>query len=487
MNRSKINMSKPLKHAALGAALLCLGMTMTWAQPESQGDREAAQRSAEAAREQARERRMQAEMLRAESYARALEASEVEQRAALKAVESARQELARRAEAERAKAREIEAQSAEERREMERKMEREVRAVQRELEQAHANLRRASQEVARVHRDIYRTDPVFVPQVSFGSNRAVIGIIPGASKGEGVRVLGLSPDGPAERAGLQQGDIITGLMGENLGGDTMDSLAILNDALRVVEPGDELNITVLRNGETVETTVIAQERTPLTWQSVSRLSTIPAAPPAPPTPPSPDSRVAPVPPVAPVRPLTIQTIEVPSIDLEQLERELETVRDQLADRNIIIERVSPGIEGQEFDFHFETLSEAGESALAGTSVWFGMRLTRGLSLAALNPDLGSYFDAQQGVLVLSARGDNELQLRSGDIILSIDGQEVLNPADVMRALRAVEVGEVVNLEIKRDRSNSTLEVIIPEDPQLGMHLLREWRFDHRERTSRSRQ
>jgi C-terminal processing protease CtpA/Prc len=409
----------------------------------------------------AQEQAIQLEELRAEAYQQALEAAAMEQRDALEAVESARAELARQARQQRdeAEVRQLTEQTGQQaareaaQREAIRAREQELRGVQRELERAHAKLRQASQEVARVHRELNRADRGPVPPVPPGANRAVIGIILGSNAGEGVQVLGLSPDGPAERAGIRQGDVIVALMGEPLGEDNADSRELLFEAMQSVEPGDELSVTVLRDGQRVDTTVIAEQRTPFSWQSVTRLSSAPLPPPAPAEPGQPGIPVAPVAPTA-----SIQVIEVPGVNLEQLEREIEIVRERLGEQSIIIERIAPAADGHRLVYDLDEFSAVGDAALAGTGLWFGLRLARGLSLAELNPDLGAYFGAERGVLVLSAADGNELQLRAGDVIISIDGRVVERPADVMRALRAADSDAPVNIELRREQRLETLEI-----------------------------
>ncbi|MEM1412111.1 MAG: PDZ domain-containing protein [Pseudomonadota bacterium] len=405
----------------------------------------------------------------AERHIAALEAAEAEQRAALEAVEAARQELLRRSEVEkrrqdtsRAEAEALRAE-AERTRERSRELRRlqqeearrgqeENRAIQRELQRAHENLRRASQEVARVHRQLNRSEALALPAPRFGGNRAVIGVILGESTEDGVEVLGLSPDGPAERAGLQQGDVIVGLMGEPLAQDGTDARWVLSESMEAVEPGDELLIVAERGNETLELTVVAEEREPFSWQSVTRLGG-PTAP-LPPTAPSPTESQG----------LFVQRFSFPELDMDQLNEDMDNLRSELAQRRIIVDaRDGDG----EIIYDFEVLSDVGETAISGTNIWFGMPLTRGLEFAELDSRLGAYFDTDTGVLVLRAREDNALELESGDVILSVGGDRVERPGDVMRALRRAEAGTSLEMVIKRQQRDETLLIEIPEN-RFGM-------------------
>jgi len=193
--------------------------------------------------------------------------------------------------------------------------------------------------------------------------------------------------------------------------------------------------------------VRAEKREPFTWYSYSRL-------PSPHAPGDVDTQVI------------IETIEIPGIDREALNEKLGRLREELDRTRIAIDgnRVMRfSSDGANYVYDLDEFSELGDAVLAGTNMWFGMPMTRGLKLTELESGLGEYFNTDRGVLVLGAREDNELQLRSGDVILSVDGVEVNRPADVMRALRELEAGDNLELEIMRAQKLQTLAVEVPED------------------------
>ena len=75
-----------------------------------------------------------------------------------------------------------------------------------------------------------------------------------AESDDGAQVAGVTDGSPADRAGLQQGDVITEVEGEP---------ATADDVRRAVaerEPGDELELTVLRDGETETVTATLGKR-----------------------------------------------------------------------------------------------------------------------------------------------------------------------------------------------------------------------------------
>jgi PDZ domain-containing secreted protein len=83
-------------------------------------------------------------------------------------------------------------------------------------------------------------------------------------------------------------------------------------------------------------------------------------------------------------------------------------------------------------------------------------------LVGLNEDLGRYFGATEGVLVIHPPDDDAVSLMSGDVILSIDGRDPRTPSRALRLLRSYEDGETINLEIMRDHDRMTIAVVVPE-------------------------
>src|SRR5207244_4534244 len=94
-----------------------------------------------------------------------------------------------------------------------------------------------------------------------------------------------------------------------------------------------------------------------------------------------------------------------------------------------------------------------------------------LELVSLNPDLGEYFRAKDGVLVVKAPADSTLPLRGGDVITSIGGRKPANPSHAMRILRSYETGETVSIEILRKQKRMSLTWKVParEDRFFRMH------------------
>jgi len=404
-------------HAGLAGACLVLlltGSVPLWA---SANDAEAPEATPEA---------------KQQAYREALEMAEREKEVARQAREKAR--LAR--------------ETAEQQRSRTQAEQAEIAAMQRELSRVQEELRQASREVVRAHRELERAQGnTFAFHVPDPDDHAVIGVILGESGDQGVKVLGVSPDGPAERAGIRQGDVIVSVMGKPLAAEGgAQPGQVLLEVMEGVKPGDELEITVRRDEGKVEQTfgVVAAAREPVTWTSMIRL---PSAP------------------VAPGAPVIVEHIEVPPIDEVALAEKMQQLEKELGERRIFIEKRAQELAAaapEAWSFEFENLSELGEEAVLGANVWFGTPMTTGLKLAQVNEELGAYFKTDHGVLVLEAMPENDMQVQAGDVITKVGAERVEKPADVMRALRKLEPGAPLELEIMRNRKSKTLELVVPE-------------------------
>ncbi len=88
-------------------------------------------------------------------------------------------------------------------------------------------------------------------QVARSGDRPYLGTIPDfAQEVEGYALMGVSKGGPAERAGLQSGDVIIKFGESKIGG-----LEDIDSALRKYKAGDEVEVAFKRSGETMTTKV----------------------------------------------------------------------------------------------------------------------------------------------------------------------------------------------------------------------------------------
>ncbi len=88
-----------------------------------------------------------------------------------------------------------------------------------------------------------------------------------------------------------------------------------------------------------------------------------------------------------------------------------------------------------------------------------------MELVKLTERLGSYFGTDEGLLVVRAPEDKDLQLQDGDVILNIDGRTPTSVAHAMRILGSYESGEELKIEIMRDKRKRSITLEIPDNRQ----------------------
>jgi hypothetical protein len=108
------------------------------------------------------------------------------------------------------------------------------------------------------------------------------------------------------------------------------------------------------------------------------------------------------------------------------------------------------------------------------SIQRAVKIHSGLRLEEVSSDLAQYFGVDQGVLVLAVP-DNLEQLKGGDVILAIAGEEVSRASEAYQALHRSE--EVVSVEILRQGVRETVDVD-PGDLTNGRRVIMLHRDEH---------
>ena len=101
------------------------------------------------------------------------------------------------------------------------------------------------------------------------------------------------------------------------------------------------------------------------------------------------------------------------------------------------------------------LEDEVEGQFGGAPFFYGSALAD-LELAPLNPDLGRYFGTTDGVLVISVPKNSPLGLRGGDVVLSVDGRKPATPSQLLRILRSYERDESLKLEVLRNGKRESI-------------------------------
>ena len=86
-----------------------------------------------------------------------------------------------------------------------------------------------------------------------------------------------------------------------------------------------------------------------------------------------------------------------------------------------------------------------------------------MELVELTPDLGAYFGTEEGLLVVRAPQETDLDLLDGDVILEIGSRRPRNTAHALRILRSFDAGEELTLAIMRNKRQRTINFKIPDD------------------------
>ncbi|HYJ39217.1 MAG TPA: PDZ domain-containing protein [Steroidobacteraceae bacterium] len=125
------------------------------------------------------------------------------------------------------------------------------------LEEARARLDKAAREVAELSGQLGAHARHDVRFIAGGPSRAVLGIqVDPRSDSKGVRVLGVSPGGPAAEAGLLDSDLIIALDGVPTTGGDPDRALI--EQMRKVKPEQKVKVRVVRDGKNKDLTVVAR-------------------------------------------------------------------------------------------------------------------------------------------------------------------------------------------------------------------------------------
>lgn len=297
-------------------------------------------------------------------------------------------------------------QQAAQRRELEQKMQ--------QLEQQMRDLQR---ELARMAPEEARLRAATAPTAFSVFGRAHIGVILKSDKSPatdsvGALLTAVTAGGPAEQAGLKAGDIITTFNGEKLVGDypaaDEDESAPgikLRDLASDLSDGDTVKVDYRRGKETHRATILARNLPSGSWSFA--FTTPPAR-----------------------------------------------VHVETGDMARAVQRA----QGDAYRAQAEALSNV-MPLVASTWMydrWFDMELV------ALNPELGDYFGTSTGLLVIHAPADSTLDLKGGDVILSVDGRTPASQPQLIRILRSYAPGETIHLDIMRQKHRTTVTAKVPE-------------------------
>lgn len=100
--------------------------------------------------------------------------------------------------------------------------------------------------------------------------------------------------------------------------------------------------------------------------------------------------------------------------------------------------------------------------------WYGdSRAYLGVQLHELNKDLASYFGVKEdeGALILEVEEDSPAEkagLKSGDVIIKIDDEEIADPDQIQEIISELEEDDEIKIEIMRQNRKQTIDVTLEE-------------------------
>ncbi len=124
--------------------------------------------------------------------------------------------------------------------------------------------------------------------------------------------------------------------------------------------------------------------------------------------------------------------------------------------HVDVEHLEKMVEGLgDHDIRVVTTGDADAYFFAGSKMnqWLG----KNHHFSTITETLGSYFGTSQGVLVLEVDKNNKLGLKDGDVILSINGDDMKSPKDVIKIMSGFKSDESFEIEIIREKETLYLE------------------------------
>jgi len=288
--------------------------------------------------------------------------------------------------------------------------------ARRELEQMREQMREMSRKMADLSAKLGDVGPRAYAYRYIGNpDRGMIGVVfsdADFKSTHGLRIDAVTPGGPADKAGLRHGDVITSVDGKAV---TEANRTNTPEPLKDLKVGQSLKLGIVRDGKSSELTVKAERREPFNFNFAFN-----------------DAELADLGDLGNLG-------DMGNMLPPDFEQRIHDKVEHAMERAHVAEKANEKARRALGHFNFST-------------PWWG------LNLASLNADLGSYFGTDHGVLVLSTDSDSLKQLKSGDVLLDVDGRKVERPEDALRLLRERPAGSDLKVQVLRQRKPLTLSM-----------------------------
>lgn len=303
-------------------------------------------------------------------------------------------------------------------------------AARKELDDLRAQMQSLSRRMADLSVQLGDVGPrAYAYRYISQPDRAMVGIVLAADR-DGARISAVTPDSPAARAGLRNGDVITAIDGHSWpAGDDKAAMSQARERLANLKENQSVHIDYTRGTTKATVVVEAQRREALNWPVLINEDPAHAF-------------------------LPKDFNERVQADVDRAMRDSErAMRDK--DRALVAaDRAQRDSARATHDQVRAALAQARAGLHRGMPWW-------GINLSPVDADLGRYFGVTSGALVLSTDPESLKGLRAGDVITAVGSDKVTRPEDVMRALRDQPVGKDVELKLIRDRKPLALNVKTP--------------------------
>lgn len=84
-----------------------------------------------------------------------------------------------------------------------------------------------------------------------------------------------------------------------------------------------------------------------------------------------------------------------------------------------------------------------------------------IEMAPMNDKLGAYFGVTNGVLVVNVPAEGNMNLQPGDVITAVDGRRIETPSEFLRVLRTYDAERSFTLQITRQKRQETITTKLP--------------------------
>ncbi|MEO8635351.1 MAG: PDZ domain-containing protein [Gemmatimonadales bacterium] len=236
----------------------------------------------------------------------------------------------------------------------------------------------------------------------------------------GAFVQAIAPNGPAARAGLRTGDIITSLNGQSLVGsrseldrDESPPGTRLAEIASLIVAGDTVPVEFRRGAQRRTVLVCAGDDPALAWVSPEGFWGYVAG----------DN---------PVDAMRSAEGGMRRTLVTRGPRDTTRPRTETLQPGFVRERLPPPM-----------------MFLMGSPL-------ADLELAPMNPGLSRYFGTADGILVISVPEGSHLALRPGDVVQRVNGRVLAGPAHLLRILRSYDAEEPIKFEVVRMKKQKTI-------------------------------